>query len=146
MTLSTLLTQKVSVIRPGRAVNRVGDPILDWSDPTYTSTLAFVEAVSGGEDQFLRTSSTGNFRVFFFPTIPIEHKDLIEWDDGDSLGGSTVLSPGPFSKAFGMAFKKGKDVIIGGHVRTLEVVGPPRRRFRPSGLHHIEVSATEWIG
>lgn len=37
------------------------------------------------------------------------------------------------------------DRIIWG-TRKLEVVGPPRRKHRPAGLHHLTVSAVEVEG
>lgn len=37
------------------------------------------------------------------------------------------------------------DEILWG-TRILEVVGPPRRMHRPSGLHHLVVSAVEVVG
>lgn len=38
----------------------------------------------------------------------------------------------------------GDEIVWGSHV--LEVIGPPRRMHRPSGLHHLVVSAVEVVG
>jgi hypothetical protein len=38
----------------------------------------------------------------------------------------------------------GDEILWGSH--TLEVIGPPRRMHRPSGLHHLVVSAVEVVG
>lgn len=111
MALYPLLTQPVAILTPGVGTNAAGDEIPDWANATTVSTFAFVEAVSGDENEFQRDASEARFKVFLPPNIDIDAGDRISWL---------------------------------GHV--MQVVAPPFLRFRPAGLHHVEVHAVEWLG
>ena len=79
MSLASLLTMQVLIVRPGEVTNAAGDVIPDWDDSTSVPANVYVETVTGSENARQKESTESEFRVFLHAQTPIRPLDRIQW-------------------------------------------------------------------
>lgn len=77
-----MLVQEVALLHPGTMVDRYGDTVPDWNNPTSTSYRAWVSQRARSEDQAGgRRAYIGDWVAFLPPAATPGAGDRIVWDN-----------------------------------------------------------------
>lgn len=87
--LSTFLIHDATIITPGKGVNSVGDPIVDWGSATEVDVRVWRQPLRSSEDDDLRQMDKVQVRLFLDPSQSIAAEDRVR------LGGDLFEVEGP---------------------------------------------------
>lgn len=79
MTLATMLTEDVTILRAGTTTDRAGDIIKSWASPASTAAKCFVETKRSDEDEFRRFSTDVLYLLFFSVGTDVQSGDRVVW-------------------------------------------------------------------
>jgi hypothetical protein len=77
-----LLVHDATILRAGTTVDRYGNTVPDWDDPTETGVKAWITQVSRSEVNDGRTAVISAWVAFFHADTDIVAGDRVEWPVG----------------------------------------------------------------
>jgi head-tail adaptor len=92
MTLTSLLSDTVTIVRPTPGYDDIGGPIAGTQ--TTRTSAAYVEPVSGSENLAERNTAVGTWRLFLPAGTDIRHTDTVTWGTRTF---EVVAEPRPFA-------------------------------------------------
>jgi len=94
VSLDSLLTQTVTIVRAGTATSRYGDTAKDWTTSTSTTTRGWISQRGSDEDPANREAEIGTWVLFVGPDETITGRDRVIWN------GTTFEVVGPPTLAY----------------------------------------------
>lgn len=90
MSFAGMLVHIVSLIRPGAMVDRYGDTLPDWNNPTTTAAKAWISQRGASEDQTAgRNAYIGEWIAYLDDSVTPQAGDRLAW------GSTTFEIDGP---------------------------------------------------
>lgn len=81
MSLDTLLTQTVTLVRAGSTTNRYGDAEKNWATATRTTAKGWVSQQSHAEDRDQREAQVSGWVLFLAADADVTGLDRVELND-----------------------------------------------------------------